>query len=108
MEEIKDFKVDVKEISREVLWNNITKTLVINRIWDAHGNYVPWENEKNETRELVQNKRIRIERITQSWFSVEYQFYKLYIDDQPYDAMDLYKMKGNAYRLNITACMGQG
>lgn len=108
MKESKDFKIDVKEISRETLWNNITRTLVINRIWDAHGDYVPWKNDKGETKELVKNKRIRIERITQSWFGREYQFDKLYIDDEPYAAMDLYKISGSDYRLTVMACMGQG
>ena len=109
-----DFKF-VKTAERDVVKPVKVESVTVRTIWDSHGSHVPWEGEDGKKSRTYKDATIKVVR-TSGYYDFGnpgdkdrvYDTDTLYINGEKFDALDIYSVKGNTSKVNITACVGQG
>lgn len=98
-----ELKVEVKEISRNVLVNTKVKSFTIYPMWDSHGRYVKWGENA-----IYKNAQVRVERVKREYSFGTYEHDEVFINDKRYEAIDFAMFRGDNNEASCVAIVGEG
>ena len=106
--EVIEVEQEIKELSRDILWQGDIKKLKVDEYWENHGHLSYWD--KTTTYNQV---NVRLERVEN-----EYRFFggdpvifyhdELYINNERYRCLDVDELRGTTDSAVARVIIGQG